>query len=81
MSFTRSKDKRHAKCIVERPDGASYLYFQKFSLQIGNDYELMEGMAQSVRFVYFCSHFNRFPEYLRMCLHLTSFIYGQVIKT
>ena len=48
MSFTKSKDKRQVECIVERPDGASYLYFQRFSLQIGKGFDLVEGLAQGV---------------------------------
>ena len=59
MSFTKSKDKRHVECIVERPDGASYLYFQRFSLQIGKDYQLVEGLAPSVRTLLICATFDK----------------------
>ena len=44
---------------MERPDGASYLYFQRFSLQIGKDYQLVEGLAHSVRTLLICATFDK----------------------
>ncbi len=70
MSFARSEDKHAFKCVVERPDQASYLFFQKFHLQIGDSYELVDGMAFNVRHGKFpngvLGHSNNFahPEYL-----------------
>jgi len=47
MSFTRSKEAQEYECIVERREKDSYLFFQKFELQVGKNFNLIEGAAKS----------------------------------
>ncbi len=49
MTLEINKGKSRVKCIVKRPSGASYLFFQKFFLKIGGKYELHRGSADNVR--------------------------------